>query len=319
MHIAANEIETTMVRVFARAGLPPDDARTVAEVLLDAELTGRNGHGLIRVPGIVKRAAGRSSRHITITRDTGTTIALDGGGALGYLAACRATDLVRERLARQPLAAAAVRNADHTGAIGYYVRQLAEAGYAGLAMAHCEPFVAPHGGRSAVFGTNPFAFAVPHDPVPIVCDMSPARVTYGSIMKAQRDGATIPPDCAIGPGGQMTEDPAQALAGAILPIGGAKGGALACAVQLIAGPLCGAAAAPESLTNYGFFLLGMRLDAFGDAEAVAQGVAEVAARVHHAGADCPGEGSERRRQQHLLQGIEVDPALWDQVRTLAGR
>lgn len=319
MRIEVRGAHETVVAALRKAGLGQDDARTVADALLDAELTGRKGHGLNRVPAVAARAAGEGSDRIRVTSDNGTCVNIDAGGALGYLAASRASNLVRERLAAQPIAAAAVRGTSHAGAIGYYARLVAEAGHCALAMAHCSPLLAPYGAHTAVFGTNPIAFACPGPDHPLVADISPASITYGALTNARRRGERIPDGVAVDSQGNPTSDPSQALAGAILPVAGAKGSALAFLVQVITGALCGAAAVPKPGEDYGFFLLGMQLQAFAPGNDVQRHITDLVDAVRAAGALCPGDRSEAHREKALRDGIEVDDALWNKILSLARR
>lgn len=318
VRIGVEEAESTVRRAFERAGLTPDDARIVTASLVDAEITGRAGHGLSRVPGIATRVAGCGSDHIRIAADRGVSVTLDCGGALGYLAAHRAATIAIERLDVHPLVAVGCRRTSHAGAIGYYARLVAEAGHCAMAVAHCSPLLAPYGGLRAVFGTNPVAFACPGPRHPLVADLSPARITYGAMMNARHAGRPLPEDVAVGPDGAPTTDPDAALAGAVLPVAEAKGGALAFLIQVIAGPLCGADAVPEPGRDYGFFLLGMRADLFVDATDFLRGMERLHGAVHDAGARCPGEGSHARAAQARRDGIPCESGLWSAILELAG-
>ncbi|MCP4641822.1 MAG: Ldh family oxidoreductase [bacterium] len=300
--------------LLERAGLTADDARIVTDALVDAELTNRKGHGFARAPGIEKRAAGAGSDNITIASDTGTTVALDCGAALGYLAAYRAATIVRERLDDVPLVAVVCRDTSHAGAIGYYVRLVADAGHCAIATAHCSPMIVPEGGLHGVFGTNPIALACPGPQHPLVADLSPGLTTFGNLMNARHAGEQLPEGVAVGPDGAPTRDPVEALeGGGILPAGGVKGSALAFLVQVLSGPVCGADAVPDPGTNYGFFLMGFRTDAFGAGDVFTREIGHLEKAMHAAGARCPGERSEEYRQRCLREGIQVPKDLWDTI------
>ena len=314
VRVSVTEAHGAAAGALESAGLTHDDARCVADNLLDAELTGRTGHGLVRLPDLLKHAATCGSDCISITRDSGSLISLDGGGALGYLVGARAVSIALERLADHPMVAVGCRGSKHTGAIGYYVRQLALAGHAALAMTHCVPLLAPHGARRAVFGTNPIAFACPGPDHPFVVDVSPAKTTFGAVLAAQERGESLEPGSALDADGEPTTDPARARKGALLPMGGPKGSALAFMVQLIAGALCGAAGVPQPGRDYGFFLLGMRIDAFVDDKQVAGAINEITEAIHDADAQCAGEGSEARRKSHSENGFDVPRNLWVGIR-----
>jgi LDH2 family malate/lactate/ureidoglycolate dehydrogenase len=314
VEVTASQAHRACCEALVRAGLTALDAATVTDALLDAELTGRSGHGFIRVPAIVKRARqdGVGSDRIRVTKDLENTVAVDGGGALGFLAATRCAELARERLSAQPLVAVACRGTSHVGALGYYARLVAEAGpYWALAMANCCPLMAPHGVPKKMLGTNPIALACADTPHPLVVDVSPAATTYGDVMRAKQSGQALAEGVAIDAAGAPTTDPEAAGDGALLPIAGAKGSAIGFMVQLMAGPLCGAAAIPDPGTDYGFLLISGRLDAFGEEERVKQNIQDLVAAIREAGGRCPGDGSADRRAQALDQGLEMPRTVWD--------
>jgi len=317
IRVSTQETVTLLEAVFQRAGLNPTDARVVIDALLDAELTNRRGHGLSRVPGIAARARQAGSENIELVRDEYGVAALDCHGALGYLAAYRAAQMAREKLILLPAVSVACRGTSHAGAIGYYARLVADDGHCALTMAHCYPMVVPHGGHAAVYGTNPIAFACPGPDHVLLADLSPAATTYGAIMNARHTGGMLPEGVALDESGQPARDPERALDGSILPVGGAKGSALAFLVQAVSGVLSGAAGIPKQGENYGFVLLGYRLDAFAGEASVRAEMARLAEAVHAAGAQCPGDRSYRHRCQAMEQGIAVETDLWEAIRCLA--
>lgn len=319
MRVSIEQVQEVIEQALGQTPLTLEDRRIVAHALLDAECSGRKGHGLNRLRAIIDWAPSGGSEHIAVTRDQGSTIALDGGGALGILVAHRAASLACERLARQPIVAIGCKNCRHTNAIGYFAELVAKAGGVALAATHCTPLLAPHDGHAAVFGTNPIALACPGPDGPLVADASPARVTYGHLINAKLNGAAIESGAAIGPDGQPTTDPAEALRGAMLPIAGHKGTALAFLVQVLAGTLAGAAAVPGELDEFGFFLAAFRTDAFGDADQFTRGMGDLVRCVHDAGGHCPGEGSARRRADATAHGVEVDSGVWTAVQSLVAK
>jgi len=122
--------------------------------------------------------------------------------------------------------------------------------------------IPPWGGSKPLFGTNPIAFSAPRaNDAPMVIDMSLSKVARGRVMLANQQNEKIPEGWAIDAEGKPTTDPKKALAGAMLPIGDAKGSALALMVEVLAGGLTG--------SNFGFEASSF-LDAEGDSPAVGQ-------------------------------------------------
>ena len=53
--------------------------------------------------------------------------------------------------------------------------------------------IAPFGGSTPIFGTNPIAFAAPrHSNHPLVIDLSLSQVARGKVMVAAKEGQSIP-------------------------------------------------------------------------------------------------------------------------------
>jgi len=85
---------------------------------------------------------------------------------------------------------------------------------------------------------------------PMVIDLSLSHVARGKVMIAQKRGESIPEGWALDPEGRPTTDPAAALAGTMLPAGGAKGAALALMVELLSAALSGANYAFEASSMF---------------------------------------------------------------------
>jgi LDH2 family malate/lactate/ureidoglycolate dehydrogenase len=106
----------------------------------------------------------------------------DGAGALGYLTLAAICDA---QLADPPVHARVVvaSRCFPTGALGYWVRRLAENGLVGALTATSPARLAPPGGGPELAGTNPIAIGVPSsDGRPLVADVSMGRVTHGDVL-----------------------------------------------------------------------------------------------------------------------------------------
>ena len=143
-------------------------------------------------------------------------------------------DELPEIAREQGVAAAAIRRSHHCGAAGHPVEALAEAGLVALLFANTPAAIAPWGGKLPVYGTNPIAFACPlPGRAPIVVDLSLSKVARGNILAAKQKGEPIPEGWALDADGEPTTDAAAALKGTMLPLGDAKGTALALMVELL--------------------------------------------------------------------------------------
>ena len=81
---------------------------------------------------------------------------------------------------------------------------------------------------------------------PVVIDLSLSKVARGQVLAAQQRGEPIPLGWALDAAGEPTTDPAAALAGTMLPMGDAKGTALALMVEALAAGLTGASYAADA-------------------------------------------------------------------------
>lgn len=228
--------------VFAHCGVPRADADIAAEVAIWAQLHGSDSHGIVHLPlytrglldGTIKSNPG-FSMHQTMP----CCAVLDADHGLGLVASRRALDLAVGYAQSHGLGAVAVRNSSHFGAAGYYAERAAEAGLIGLSFSNAQPAIAPTGSREGLLGTNPIGAAFPlPDADPIVADMATATVARSRIRHALAAGQTaIPEGWALDPSGRPTTDPAAAVKGSILPIGGPKGYALALMVEIFCSAL----------------------------------------------------------------------------------
>jgi LDH2 family malate/lactate/ureidoglycolate dehydrogenase len=148
--------------------------------------------------------------------------------------------------------AVGVRNSSHFGIGAFFVEQATRAGMVGLAMSNATPNMPPAGARSRFLGTNPFAIGVPGPTPeqPIVLDMATSVVARGKIVMADKHGESIPPGWAMTNSGEPTTNAAEALLGAVLPMGGYKGSGLAMMIDILSGVLTGAASGQEVIDLY---------------------------------------------------------------------
>ena len=204
--------------------------------------------------------------------------------------------------------------------------RLADAGCVALMVANTPGAMAPWGGRRALYGTNPIAFAAPRaGGAPVVVDLSLSTVARGKVMAAAQKGEPIPPGWALDAEGRPTTDPQAALKGLMAPMGEAKGAALALMVELLCGALVGGAFAFEASSfldaegpppEVAQLLIAFDAGAFG--AAAADRVAEMAIAVEaESGTRLPGARRAALRARGEAEGLSVDPVLRAEIERLA--
>jgi LDH2 family malate/lactate/ureidoglycolate dehydrogenase len=338
-NVRIDALQTCLEGCLGALGCPPEQATCIASVLVDGELRGYDDHGAFFVgelAGWMRSGAMNPAPRVTVVRETPVSVLLDGDRGCGAVGATEAMRLVAERARALGMACAGLRNSGHFIAAAPYVEQAAKAGLIGFACANVTPLMAPAGGLTRTFGTNPLAYAFPaatHDP--LVFDMATSATAGFKVRLAALAGRTLPTGLIVDATGQPTTNPQDYLQGGlILPVGGEhaayKGYGLAMVVDALAGVLTGAPFARDAGVTDGkegqFFLaidpeiflpraeFLARMDAQIDQAKAARplpGVAEILV---------PGERGQRRRRALLEQGtVPLGDVTWQTLeKTCAG-
>ncbi len=235
--------EALLHRAFTANGVPEVAAQSVAGALVAAEAEGQVGHGFSRVADYIGqvRTGKIQAAAIPATEKTApATLRTDAGHGFAYPALDQAIEAGCALAQDMGVASIAVAHSHHCGALSVQVRRIAERGFIGLMMANAPPAIAPWGGSTALYGTNPIAFAAPRaEGDPLVIDLSLSRVARGKVMHAHKTGQPIPEGWALAPDGSPTTDPTVGLKGTMVPIGEAKGTSLALMVEIFSALMTG--------------------------------------------------------------------------------
>ncbi|MCJ8518838.1 (2R)-3-sulfolactate dehydrogenase (NADP+) [Pseudorhizobium tarimense] len=250
MRLSISEAEEMVVAILTRSRVAEANARSTARALVAAEAAAQSGHGLRRVPAYAAQAlAGKIDGFAvpSITKTAAAVLRIDAGFGFAYPALDIAVAELAPLATQNGIALAAIHRSHHAGVMGLTVERFAEEGLVALMFANTPAAMAPWGGRTALFGTNPIAFAAPLSGTdPVVVDLALSRVARGKIVAAKQKGTSIPPDWALDIDGQPTTDAARAVEGTMLPFGDAKGAALALMVEILAAGITGAQYAYEA-------------------------------------------------------------------------
>lgn len=241
--------------VLTASGVDPDCAQAVADVLIDADLTGVSTHGVSRMSIYMQRMdAGVVSRgnNIKIVNEGPSTVVVDAGNTLGAPSAKFTMNACIRKAAETGCCFATVKNSNHFGAAAFYTKMAAEKGMIGFACTNLTGKIAPFGSRDPFMGTNPISVAVPSNGMPVVLDMTPSVVALGKLILAQKLGQSIPLGWALDKDGKPTTDPAEGRKGSLIPIGGPKGSGMAIMVDVLSGILSGAGYGPYLHDLYEF-------------------------------------------------------------------
>lgn len=320
------EAKELVIRTLIRCRTDHDNARSVALALVAAEVEGLGGHGLSRVPTYAAQAKcgkvnGFAKPVIEWRRPA--VLAIDACNGFAYPALDVAVSSLPQAARQIGIASAAIRRSHHCGVAGHPVERLAETGLVGLMFANTPAAIAPWGSAKALFGTNPIALACPLPDRPaIVIDLALSKVPRGSVFAAKQRGESIPEGWALDAGGKPTRDPDAALTGSMLPLGDAKGTALALMVELLAAGLTGANFATEASSflnaegpppGTGQLLIAFDPSAIGGATTIKRFLSLAAAIKAQRGARLPGDRRLKARKKAELEGVMITDTLLAQI------
>ncbi len=337
--VPAKAISGLIADALAATGLPEADATKCAELMLEADLTGADAHGVFRLPQYANRLKLGSTNarpKIVVKKTAAATALVDGDNGMGHLVVACAAETAIELAREAGVAWVGVRNSNHAGSAGVYAALPVAHGMVGIYSAVANANHMPlHGGAEQLLGTNPLAVAVPAGTeAPVVLDIATSIVSYGTIKNYRLQNKPMPEGWMVDPkDGAPITDPNQGADGLLLPMAGYKGAGLAIILGLLGGVLNGALfgrdvidfnANPKAVTNTGQFVVALDVARFLPLDAFK---AEVDRHIRELrdskvlpgfeGVRLPGEQRQKRRIERLRDGVTLPPELLMQLDQVA--
>jgi LDH2 family malate/lactate/ureidoglycolate dehydrogenase len=314
--VSFDTMEHFMADVFRGAGVPEEDARICAEVLITADKRGIDSHGIGRLKPIyydrIKAGIQNPVTRFEIVREGPATAVVDGHDGMGHVISKRAMAMAIKKATKCGLGMVAVRNSTHYGIAGYYAIMAAEAGMIGITGTNARPSIAPTFGVENMLGTNPLTFGMPTDEAfPFVLDCATSITQRGKIEVYERLGKDLPEGWVIGEDGEPKTDSHQVLidlvkgTAALAPLGGIgenlagyKGYGYATVVEILSAALQGGAFlkgllgfSPEGKSqpyHLGHFFMAVNIGAFTGLENFKKTTGEIL-RALRASKKAPGQ------------------------------
>ncbi|KAF2123295.1 Malate/L-lactate dehydrogenase [Dothidotthia symphoricarpi CBS 119687] len=337
-HVSATEATSFVSNVLIGNGVSEDNAIIVAKCLVEADLRGVDTHGMNRIPSYMARIRqGVLDPKVspTIRQVTPAVAQVDGHNGFGFLAAHMGMNAAIDMAKTTGIGMVSVLHSNHFGMSAWVVQQALDAGMMSLVFTNSSPALPVWGGKSKLMGVSPIACGAPAGKGrPFILDMAPSVAARGKIYKALRRGEKIPEDWALDKDGSRTDDPAKALEGVMLPMGGPKGSALAIMMDIFSGVLSGSAFAghvtnpydPSKPADVGHFLVAIKPDLFMNIEEFKERMDYLYQRVvgsdKMAGTDriyFPGEIEDLNKEKRLKEGIPLVEAEIQALNQEAGR
>jgi ureidoglycolate dehydrogenase (NAD+) len=332
LFVRHDELARFIVSAFVAKGMAADDAHSVADALVWANLRGGDSHGVVRLPryiDLIGTGEMDPAARPSLILDHQTRFMLDGHRCAGPVAMMEAIAAATERAKAAGLCVGLVRHTTHTGAIGRYAQWIAERGCIAVIAVAGVPLMAYHAARVRSVSTSPLAIGIPTSGSPLILDMATSVAALGRLVQARVRGEAIPQGWAIGEDGTPTTDPKSAAIP--LPLGGPKGSGLSLMFELMAGVLSGApvlapALGPEHRTPHtqNAFILSLDVPAFRGAADFAADADQLIAIMKdlpvRAGFDeilLPGERGSRMEAIRRASGIPIASSTWAALERLS--
>lgn len=230
-YIDFETMERFMVEVLVKTGVPEEDAKICAEVLITADKLGIDSHGFNRLKPIyydrIKDGILNPITQFEIVRESPTTAVVDGHNGMGHVIAKRSMQMAIDKAKKFGMGMVAVRNSTHFGIAGFYALMAAKENMIGICGTNARPSIAPTFGVENMLGTNPLTFAMPTDEeFPFMLDCATSVSQRGKIELYERQGKPVPKGWVIDENGESKTDAKEILKdlvaekAALTPLGG---------------------------------------------------------------------------------------------------
>jgi LDH2 family malate/lactate/ureidoglycolate dehydrogenase len=313
VRLSVSEAQALSEDVLRRIGYDAEEARIIADHVMDAALCGYEYSGLPKILNVAEHPLLREPRRrMRVLRETANSVLYDGGNNSGMVTMYRATQIAIAKARDHGMSVVGVNNSWMSGRSAHYVEVAARAGMVSIHSVSSRAHVAAPGSRAPATGTNPVAFAFPTLDEPLVIDLGTSAFMGTDLQFRERLGAELPEGVAMDAQGQLTRDPTKVAT--ILPFGGYKGFALSLAMQAL-GVLAGSGFGDDKI--YGYLIMAINPELMLPGEDFRRHMSEMIAKVkatpRQPGVDeirLPGERSTRERDRLRREGLEIDRKIY---------
>ena len=229
-HVNYEKLVRFCIESFKGYGFNEDQAKQITDVLLEADLSGIESHGvqrMIRYHKEITSGMVKIDAKPEVVFETPLSAVVEGNDCMGQTLGVWAMQMAIDKAKKSGFGIVTVRNSNHYGVAGYYSRMAADQGLIGMSMTNTEAIMVPTFGKQAMLGTNPIAFAMPADPVPYSFDAATTVVPRGKLEVYVKRGNGLPLGWALDENGHDSDEADRVLkniiaktGGGILPLGG---------------------------------------------------------------------------------------------------
>ncbi len=296
-----------------------------------------NSHGMMRLPTYAQRIRAGSvaaNTVISVVHEASATLLIDANNGSGIVAGEHAMRRAIDKARDAGAGVVTVKRSNHCGMLAFFTLMAVHHDMIGMAGSNANAAVTPWGAAAPFMGTNPLSIGVPSgQELPVILDMATSTVARGKVVLAAKQGKPIPADWVITADGRPATDPADALAGYLLPLGGPKGSGIGLFLEFLCGVLTGSAVGPESAAfftdiaqpqNVGHFFMAIDVNKFLPVEQFVTRVDAIIRQVHSLprarGVEhiyLPGEPEFETERQRRREYIPLLPEVHQELAALA--
>ncbi|MDD3347650.1 Ldh family oxidoreductase [Oscillibacter sp.] len=344
-HVAYEQLEKFCREVFKGYHFTDEESRQITDVLLAADLSGIESHGIQRLIRYHQEITGglvKLDAKPEVVFETPLSAVIEGNDCMGQLLGVKAMEMAIAKAKEHGFGMITVRNSNHYGIAGYYAKMAVKEDMIGMCMTNTEAIMVPTFGRQAMLGTNPIAFAMPADPVPFSFDAATTVVPRGKLEVYVKRGNGLPEGWALDETGHDSTDPERVLkniiakaGGGILPLGGSgektsgyKGYGFAMLCEICTAILSGGTTSnyiykTPGRANIAQCFLALDYGMFGDKKAIRDALdtylqevrdsakAEGQERIY-----IHGEKSAEARARVLHEGVSLNEKTYDEMKMI---
>ena len=345
-HLSYEALRNFCIEVFKGYKFTDEESVQITDVLLAADLSGIESHGVQRLIRYHKEITGglvQTGAKPEIVKETPLSAVIEGNDCMGQVLGVQAMNIAIEKAKKVGFGMVTVRNSNHYGIAGYYAKMAAEQGLIGMCMTNSEAIMVPTFGRQAMIGTNPIAFAMPADPVTFSFDAATTVVPRGKLEVYVKRGNGLPMGWALDENGHDSDDADRVLkniiaktGGGILPLGGSgemtsgyKGYGFAMLCEIFTAILSGGTTSnyiykTPGRSNIAQCFIAMDHAMFGDKKAIEASLSKYLQEVRDS---AKAEGQERiyihgekeyeARAGVLANGVYLNDKTYDEMKMIA--
>ena len=248
MKFSVDQLTQTAIRILMAGGSTQEEAITVADHLIQANLKGHDSHGigmLVLYTKSLHEGQIHPNTPARLINDAGAILQFDGDLGYGQRTGKEAMAVAIERAKTTGVCLMTLAHTNHLGRIGTYAEQAIAAGMVSLHFVNINsfhPIVAPFCGSAPRFGTNPICIAIPatQENPAFLLDFATSMVAHGKGRVAYLAGKKFSDNVFLDHKGIPSNDPKNLIEeplGALRPMAEHKGGGLVVACELLAGLL----------------------------------------------------------------------------------